>query len=43
MQPFYTIDVSEMCGEREVVLSQGVILLDQSGVGAQLNHPSRVH
>ena len=28
MQPFHTINVSEMCGE--VVLSQGVILLDQS-------------
>ena len=28
MQPFHTINVSEMC--REVVLSQGVILLDQS-------------
>ena len=30
MQPFHTINVSEMCGE--VVLSQGVILLDQSGL-----------
>ena len=31
MQPFHTINVSEMCGE--VVLSQGVILLDQSAAG----------
>ena len=30
MQPFYTINVSEVCGE--VVLSQGVILLDQSAL-----------
>ena len=32
MEPFHTINVSEMCGE--VVLSQGVILLDQSAVAA---------
>ena len=30
MQPFHTINVSEMCVE--VVLSQGVILLDQSAL-----------
>ncbi len=30
MQLFHTIKISEMCGE--VVLSQGVILLDQSAM-----------
>ena len=30
MQPFHTINVSEICGE--VALSQGVILLDQSSM-----------